>query len=110
RRGVHLLTLHGAKGLEFDAVFLPRVEERELPVRQARSEREIVEERRLLYVGITRARRDLAITWTRPPSRFLTELGLTRPAADEAPAGFDELKAWRLARARVEDVPAFVVF
>ena len=51
RRGVHLLTLHGAKGLEFEAVFLPRVEERELPIRQAKKPHEIAEERRLLYVG-----------------------------------------------------------
>ena len=48
RRGVHLLTLHGAKGLEFDAVFVAHVEERELPVRQAKTETAVQEERRLL--------------------------------------------------------------
>src|SRR4051794_39512145 len=56
-RGVHLLTLHRAKGLEFDAVFLPRVDEGELPYKRA----DVEEERRLLYVGITRARRHLVL-------------------------------------------------
>src|SRR5439155_6967215 len=76
RRGVHLLTLHGAKGLEFEAVFLPRVEERELPIKLAKTDAEIAEERRLLYVGITRAKRHLALTWSGRPSRFLGELGV----------------------------------
>src|SRR5919201_557687 len=76
RRGVHLLTLHGAKGLEFEAVFIPRVEERELPIKLARTDAEIAEERRLFYVGMTRAKRHLAITWSRRPSRFLRELGV----------------------------------
>ncbi|TMM08481.1 MAG: hypothetical protein E6F98_16335, partial [Actinobacteria bacterium] len=65
--GVHLLTLHRAKGLEFDAVFLPRVEERELPVRQAKTPEAVAEERRLLYVGLTRARRHLFVTWSGKP-------------------------------------------
>ncbi|HEY1367711.1 MAG TPA: ATP-dependent helicase, partial [Gaiellaceae bacterium] len=69
-RGVHLLTYHRAKGLEFEAVFLPRLEEKELPSRQARGD-EIDEERRLLYVGMTRAKRWLTITWSGKPSRFL---------------------------------------
>src|SRR5205823_9831904 len=77
RRGVHLLTLHGAKGLEFEAVFIPRVEERELPIRQAKQPHEIAEERRLLYVGLTRAKRHLAVTWSGRPSRFLRELEIT---------------------------------
>ena len=109
RRGVHLLTYHAAKGLEFELVFLPRLEERELPTKQARTEEQIAEERRLLYVGITRAKRELVVTWVRKPSRFLEELGVG-PGRAEPPAGFDALKAWRLARAREDDVPAYLVF
>jgi DNA helicase-2/ATP-dependent DNA helicase PcrA len=108
RRGVHLLTYHGAKGLEFEQVFLPRLEERELPTKKARTDAELAEERRLLYVGITRAKRELTITWVGRPSRFLAELGVGTTAA--APAGFEALKAWRLERARADEVPAYVVF
>jgi DNA helicase-2/ATP-dependent DNA helicase PcrA len=109
RRGVHLLTYHAAKGLEFELVFLPRLEERELPAKQARTEAQIAEERRLLYVGITRAKRELVVTWVKRPSRFLEELGAGAGRA-EPPPGFDALKAWRLARAREDDVPAYLVF
>ena len=49
--GVNLLTLHRAKGLEFEAVFIPRLQEKELPSKQARTPAELAEERRLLYVG-----------------------------------------------------------
>jgi DNA helicase-2/ATP-dependent DNA helicase PcrA len=113
RRGVHLLTLHGAKGLEFEAVFIPRVEERELPIRQAKRPDEIAEERRLLYVGMTRAKRHLALTWSGEPSRFLAELGLEtkapRPAEPDDPL-YAALKRWRLERATADDLPAYVVF
>jgi len=115
-RGVHLLTYHAAKGLEFEHVLLPRLEEKELPSRQARAAEELEEERRLLYVGITRAKHGLAITWTRQPSRFLAELGAearapgrTNPELD-SPASVAALKAWRLERSRADDVPAYVVF
>jgi len=114
RRGVHLLTLHGAKGLEFEAVFLPRLQERELPIRQAKTDDEIGEERRLLYVGMTRAKRHLALTWSGRPSRFLAELGV-RAAAPARQAEPDDpiyaaLKQWRLRRATADELPAYVVF
>ena len=92
--GVNLLTLHRAKGLEWDAVLLPGLEEGTLPIRQAADDDEaLAEERRLLYVGLTRARRHLTLSWAerragpgdreslRRPSRFLRGLEAGRPAA-----------------------------
>ncbi len=126
-RGVNLLTYHRAKGLEFDAVFLPRLLDGELPFRSGRAKADPDEERRLLYVGITRARRYLFLTWPTDgkakPSPFLTELEVRsavappRPAASapvrQPPRGgplFDRLKAWRRSRAKADGVPAYVVF
>ena len=118
--GVHLLTLHRAKGLEFDAVFLPRVEEKELPCKPAmRVPAQLAEERRLLYVGITRARKHLALTWAGKASRFLLELGVqaaSPPAVLKARAEepddptYVALKEWRLNRSKADDIPAYVVF
>ena len=109
RRGVHLLTYHGAKGLEFELVLLPRLEEKELPSKLARTDREIEEERRLLYVGMTRAKQGLAVSWVGKPSRFLAEL-TPEAAVAEPSEGFEALKAWRLERARRDEVPAYLVF
>ncbi len=115
-QGVHLLTLHRAKGLEFDAVFLPRLEANELPARQAKTPAQLAEERRLLYVGLTRARRILWVTWTKRPSPFLRELGVKGGAPAAAKSGAEwtplgeRLRAWRLERAREDGVPPYVVF
>ena len=76
---VVLSTLHGAKGLEWDAVHLVGVAEGLLPVAHAKDDADVEEERRLLYVGVTRARRRLELSWARQgaqgrrrePSRFL---------------------------------------
>ena len=115
--GVHLLTLHRAKGLEFEAVFIPRVEEKELPCKQAlRLPGSLDEERRLLYVGMTRAKRHLALTWSAKPSRFLLELGVEvkaprpRAAAEPDDPTYFALKEWRLKRSKRDEVPAYVVF
>jgi ATP-dependent DNA helicase Rep len=86
---VRLMTLHAAKGLEFRFVFLAGVDDATLPHEGSIAEGRIEEERRLLYVGITRAKEQLAISFARRrrrfgeiianrPSRFLAEL----PVAD----------------------------
>ncbi len=126
-RGVNLLTYHRAKGLEFDAVFLPRLLDGELPFRSGRAKADPEEERRLLYVGITRARKYLFLTWPSAgraqPSPFLDEMELAPSVPSRAKAApgpsvtvgrggavFDRLKEWRRKRAQADGVPAYVVF
>jgi DNA helicase-2/ATP-dependent DNA helicase PcrA len=113
-RGVHLLTYHRAKGLEFEAVFLPRLEERELPSKLSKTPAALAEERRLLYVGLTRAKRHLTVTWSGKPSRFLAELDLHAPPAPKPVEPddpiYETLKEWRLETARAEEKPAYVIF
>ena len=112
-RGVHLLTYHRAKGLEFEAVFLPRLEEKELPSKLSKTPDAVAEERRLLYVGLTRAKRHLSVTWSGKPSRFLSELDLRAPAPKPVESDdplYATLKEWRLKTARAEDKPAYVIF
>ncbi|MFJ8784098.1 MULTISPECIES: ATP-dependent DNA helicase UvrD2 [unclassified Streptomyces] len=82
--GVTLASLHSAKGLEWDAVFLVGVAEGMMPITYAKTDEQIEEERRLLYVGVTRARERLHVSWSlsrspggrpnRRPSRFLDGL------------------------------------
>jgi DNA helicase-2/ATP-dependent DNA helicase PcrA len=79
--GVTLATFHAAKGLEWDAVFCVGLQDGTLPITYAETPAQVEEERRLLYVGVTRARRELRLSWSaarnpggrgsRKPSRFL---------------------------------------
>jgi DNA helicase-2/ATP-dependent DNA helicase PcrA len=161
--GVTLASLHAAKGLEWDAVFLVGLVDGTLPIVYAETPEQIEEERRLLYVGVTRAREHVALSWalSRSPggrksrrcSRFLDGIapqattstpprlargdrrrsatgpqpcrvcGRPLTAALErklgrcegCPADLDEalfgrLKDWRMAVARAQKVPAYVVF
>lgn len=81
QQGVALLTMHGAKGLEFDHVFMIHCNEKCIPYKKAKTDAEIEEERRLFYVGMTRARKKLVISYVKEkngkdmnPSRFVNEL------------------------------------
>jgi DNA helicase-2/ATP-dependent DNA helicase PcrA len=84
--GVTLASLHAAKGLEWDGVFLVGLVDGTLPLVHADTPDQVEEERRLLYVGITRAREHLNLSWalarspggrpSRRPSRFLAGLGV----------------------------------
>lgn len=139
-KGLQILTYHRAKGLEFTAVFLPRCEEKEIPFVLAKTDADIAEERRLFYVGITRAKRHLFISYCamraderrkmQNPSPLLKEVGWlpagVGPSAKPSPATngkkagtivptqdqelFDALKSWRLEKSREAGVPAYVIF
>jgi len=130
-QGVTLASLHSAKGLEWDAVFLVGLTDTTIPIQHATTDEQLAEERRLLYVGITRARERLALSWAlarspgqrrgRRPSRFLDGL---RPGGTPAPRAkaktvkpeaadaelFGRLRVWRKRQAESQGAPAFVVF
>ena len=101
RNSVTLMTLHAAKGLEFPVVFLVGLEEGLFPSSRAEQEADVEEERRLAYVGMTRAMKNLFLTWAQSrfsfggrnytmPSRFLTELGFEPYGSNEYDEMFDE--------------------
>jgi DNA helicase-2/ATP-dependent DNA helicase PcrA len=136
--GVTLASLHAAKGLEWDAVFVVGLTDGTVPITHAVTPEEVDEERRLLYVGVTRARRHIRLSWalaraaggrrTRRVSRFLE--GVVPAAARPAPkpksaaskeaardglgpdeqALFDRLRDWRRERAAGLGQPAYCVF
>ncbi|WP_026918464.1 ATP-dependent DNA helicase UvrD2 [Gordonia shandongensis] len=121
--GVTLSTMHAAKGLEWDAVFLTGLHEGSVPLgRASTSVEDLEEERRLFYVGITRAREHLHLSWslargegrgaTRRRSRFLEALAPTA-AADPEPERTDPdpdvlaaLRSWRERYAAAEGIMA----
>jgi DNA helicase-2/ATP-dependent DNA helicase PcrA len=132
-QGVTLASLHSAKGLEWDAVFLVGLTDTTVPIQHATTPAQIAEERRLLYVGITRARERLGLSWAlarspgqrrgRRPSRFLDGLRpnavrqsvrpkrSTTTKAEAADAElFGRLRAWRKAQADAQSVPPYIVF
>ena len=100
-QGVTLASLHAAKGLEWDAVFLVGLTDGTVPIQRANTADQIAEERRLLYVGMTRARERLGLSWalarspgqrrSRRPSRFLD--GLRPVAVANTPSAQTEISA-----------------
>ncbi len=134
--GVTLASLHAAKGLEWDAVFLASMSEGLMPISLAETDEAVAEERRLLYVGITRAREHLELSYARSRNpggrasrrrtRFLDglwpeESGQRRHAGGTArstgstlsgqydPALFERLRDWRAEVALDTDKPAYTV-
>jgi DNA helicase-2/ATP-dependent DNA helicase PcrA len=84
---VTLMTLHNAKGLEFPIVFIIGMEDGVFPHSRAMDEGDVEEERRLAYVGVTRAMRDLTLTWARRRNAFgANSFGIRSRFIDEIPA------------------------
>lgn len=126
--GITLSTIHAAKGLEWEAVFLVGLSEGLLPISQAKDKDALEEERRLLYVGITRARTYLTMSWARSRSgrsasrkcsRFVSGIFPPEFNPKKAPdpqtlnsadsALFEVLKQWRLLVSKGLQRPAFTV-
>lgn len=116
--GVTLASLHAAKGLEWDAVFLIGLCEGTLPISHANTDEQLEEERRLLYVGVTRAREFLWMSWagarnpggraTRRPSRFLpASAHAAAPSAKKANSRTNEPRSRAIVTCRVCGVTVF---
>ena len=111
--GVVLSTLHAAKGLEWEAVAVAGVQEGTLPLSLAATSEQVAEEGRLFYVGITRAKTYLLMTWTRgrraggtrQPSRFLDGLSMSSPAPTPRAGPRRRLGTAQTASCRVCDRP-----
>ena len=104
---VTLMTLHNAKGLEYPIVFIIGCEEGVFPHSRALDEGGLEEERRLMYVGITRAMRDLYVTFARRRAVFgATQYGLRSRFLDEIPASLTDREDEPVLRAGATGAPA----
>ncbi len=91
---VTLMTIHNAKGLEFPIVFIIGMEDGVFPHSRAMDEGDVEEERRLAYVGITRAMRDITLTWARRRNSFgANSFGIRSRFIDEIPADLTDQPA-----------------
>ncbi|MNQ58670.1 ATP-dependent DNA helicase PcrA [compost metagenome] len=118
---VQIMTLHGAKGLEFPLVFLPGWEEGVFPSQRSIDEKGVKgleEERRLAYVGVTRAKQDARISfaanrlvygrWTSQlPSRFVDELPLAHVEPQSDTGYYGASTGMKEAKSRWDDAPSF---
>lgn len=89
---VTLMTLHASKGLEFPVVFLYGLKQGILPLKTGKGPVELDEERRLMYVGMTRARDELILTTSEEPSSFLGELPKDACRVEKAQSSGSEIK------------------
>jgi ATP-dependent DNA helicase Rep len=117
---VHLSTLHAAKGLEFPHVFIVGLEEGILPHRETIDAGDVDEERRLMYVGVTRAQQSLHLSWCRTrkragervtgqPSRFIAELAQDDLRYADAPLSAGEAAQEKVAgNARLQSLKALL--
>ena len=118
---VQIMTLHGAKGLEFPLVFLPGWEEGVFPSQRSideKGEKGLEEERRLAYVGVTRAKAQARISFaanrqvygrwtTQLPSRFVDELPIAHVEAESDTGYYGVSSGMKEAKSRWDDTPSF---